>query len=189
MYRVSHDLRFAKNRTALQQAFKDLVVEKQSGKVSVKELAERAQVNRMTFYSHYDSIDDVLAEIVDGMVEEILAGQRACPRFDAAALLRDSDTVMQRDIAFFRAAAQSEGMGAFRTILRSGYRTIFKEALAKEGSLHGAERELAATTIASGVAYAFFDWLAGDLPGVSKRALEDYLVRFIGALSQAPAQR
>lgn len=187
MYRVSDDLRFVKNRAALQRAFKDLVVEKQSGRITVKELAERAHVNRMTFYSHYDAIDDVLAEIVDGMVNEILSGQRERATFDSEALLHDSDAVMQRDIAFFRSAAKDEGMGAFRTILRSGYRTIFAEGLAKRPALlGGTQLELAAATVASGVAYAFFDWLAGDLPGVSKSELETYLARYIDVLAHMP---
>ena len=82
MYRTSDDLRFVKNREALQRAYIDLVKQKGSGNVSVKELTERARVNRMTFYSHYDTVGDILSEYVDEMTTQILDARvvRAMPR-------------------------------------------------------------------------------------------------------------
>ena len=59
MYKTSKDRRFQKNKKALQQAFIELTVEKGYSALTVSAITRRADVDRMTFYSHYDTIDDI----------------------------------------------------------------------------------------------------------------------------------
>ena len=72
MYRTSDEPRFAKKKQALQRAFIDLTLTKQTTRITVKELTEHAGVNRMTFYSHYDEVSDILREFVDETVAVIM---------------------------------------------------------------------------------------------------------------------
>lgn len=64
------DLRVVKTRQAIHQTFKTMICEMDSREITVKELAERAQIHRKTFYLHYTSIeslyDDMLQEIANG---------------------------------------------------------------------------------------------------------------------------
>ena len=48
-----------------------LLEKKPLDKITVKELTEKADVNRKTFYSHYSSIEDVLNEIEDEILKKI----------------------------------------------------------------------------------------------------------------------
>ncbi len=48
-------------KDALLELKKDLPYDK----ISVKQLCEKAEISRATFYLHYDSIDDVLDEVLD----------------------------------------------------------------------------------------------------------------------------
>ena len=185
MYKSSNDLRFTKNRDALQRAYIDLVREKRSTKITVKELTQRAHVNRMTFYSHYESTNDILSEITDGMTEEILAGQAERESVDIASLLNDATAVMQREIDFFRLVAMDESMDLCREKFRAAFRRIFIEELARGGSVKEAELQLAADIIASGVSYAFFDWLSGEFEGMTLDELAGYLEHFVTSASQA----
>ena len=57
------DLRVARTKEAIRSAFKALVCELPYEKVTVKAIADRASINRNTFYLHYESTDDVLREI------------------------------------------------------------------------------------------------------------------------------
>ena len=53
MYKTSNDRRFKKNKKEIRRAFIDLVIEKGYDKLTISEITERADINRMTFYSHY----------------------------------------------------------------------------------------------------------------------------------------
>lgn len=57
------DLRIIRTKEAIQKVFKEMISERPYEKITVKEIAERAKINRNTFYLHYNSVDDVLKEI------------------------------------------------------------------------------------------------------------------------------
>ena len=57
------DRRVERTKDAIRAVSKDMVCELPYEKITVKEIAERAGINRNTFYLHYDSPDDVLHEI------------------------------------------------------------------------------------------------------------------------------
>ena len=70
MYKTSNDRRFRKNKTAIQRAYIDLVVEKGYQHVTITDIAERADINRMTFYAHYETIEDIFSEFVDDITTD-----------------------------------------------------------------------------------------------------------------------
>ena len=175
MYRTSNDLRFVKNREALQRAYIDLVKQKNTGAITVKELTERARVNRMTFYSHYDTVGDILSEYVDGLTAAILDARAGQGDASIAALFETATDLMRQEIDFFRLVARDSSFDQFRNRFRSAFRRIFEEELQQAGGLEGTRLTVAADMMASGVTYAYLDWLAGefgDLP------LEDMLAQF-----------
>ena len=63
MNEKKEDLRIARTKESIKKAFKELVCELAYEKVTVKAIADRARINRNTFYLHYNCVDDVLAEI------------------------------------------------------------------------------------------------------------------------------
>lgn len=69
------DLRVIKTRKAIKNAFKEMVMEMDASKITVKELSERAQIHRKTFYLHYTTIEalyeDVLKEVAEGYYQAI----------------------------------------------------------------------------------------------------------------------
>ncbi len=69
------DLRVKKTREAIKKTFKEMVCEMEAPKITVKELTERAQIHRKTFYLHYTSIEalfeDMLQEAANKYFAEI----------------------------------------------------------------------------------------------------------------------
>ena len=55
------DLRYLKNENLIRETFRKMICEMDYSKISIKELAQRAQINRKTFYLHYSSLDHLLA--------------------------------------------------------------------------------------------------------------------------------
>lgn len=63
------DRRQIKTRDAIHTALMALMTEKNLDEISVTELAQRANVNRKTFYNHYTSIQDVRRELDEQYID------------------------------------------------------------------------------------------------------------------------
>ena len=59
------DLRSIRTQKYLRKALFDLVTEKSVQDITVKELTERAEISRSTFYLYYDSIQNMIRSISD----------------------------------------------------------------------------------------------------------------------------
>lgn len=57
------DRRIEHTKYAIKSAFLELLQTKSFRQISVKELCEKAQINRATFYAHYASLPDLMDEI------------------------------------------------------------------------------------------------------------------------------
>lgn len=57
------NLKVRKSRTALKRALIELMKKKACSKVTIKELCEKAGLNRSTFYANYTDIQDLLLDI------------------------------------------------------------------------------------------------------------------------------
>ena len=68
----TEDLRVRKTREAIHNTFKSMICEMDYDQITIKELTERAQINRKTFYLHYNSLDDLLAELQDEIAENFI---------------------------------------------------------------------------------------------------------------------
>lgn len=68
----STDLRVQRTKKVLKDQFKEMFLKMDYEKITIKELCEKAMINRRTFYLHYNSIDDILSEILEEMAEEFL---------------------------------------------------------------------------------------------------------------------
>jgi AcrR family transcriptional regulator len=65
------DRRQKRTREAIRQAFISLATNRRYDDFSVRDLIERADIGRSTFYEHYRSKDDVLRALMDGMLIEL----------------------------------------------------------------------------------------------------------------------
>lgn len=79
------DRRVRKTKSQLRQALMQLMTEKPFKSISVRELSERADINRGTFYIHYRDASDLLQHLEDEMAERL---SELCRRHDP----RDSMT-------------------------------------------------------------------------------------------------
>ncbi len=69
----SEDRRVRRTEYAIKMAFLNLIQQKKLDKISVSELAAAADVNRKTFYNHYQDIYQVLGEIEDDFATMVIS--------------------------------------------------------------------------------------------------------------------
>ncbi|MBO6268040.1 MAG: TetR/AcrR family transcriptional regulator [Clostridium sp.] len=67
------DLRVVKTLESIRRAFRDMICEMDYEDITIKELTERAMINRKTFYLHYNSLDDLLQELQDEIVDSFIS--------------------------------------------------------------------------------------------------------------------
>lgn len=65
MYHISDDKRSHESSAMIYDALVSLMAKKDYNKIKINELCEHAKVGRVTFYRHYDTIDDVLRKKLD----------------------------------------------------------------------------------------------------------------------------
>lgn len=65
------DRRVRKTRRQLKECLTRLLKEKKIQDITVRELAEMADINRGTFYLHYKDVFDLMDQIKNDLVEEV----------------------------------------------------------------------------------------------------------------------
>lgn len=162
MYRTSKDRRFRKNKKDIQQAYLDLTIEKGYKNFSITDLAKSADINRMTFYAHYETLDDVFEEFVDDMKKEILTMANT-HEFSLSSFFKDLNKLMYRQLDFFTYAAKEGHCADFR----EAFRQAIKEVIDVNVPLADDYQIIAHDLYATCIAYAYLDYLSGDYGKIS----------------------
>lgn len=132
-------VRETRTREYLIQALVEIVGEKSVRRVQVRELCERAQVNRSTFYKHYDGMDGFLTNVLEAFHAEM--DENLCGRNVFEDLLGDgaADTYlacvrfMSDKAGFVRAMMGPNGMPEFKESVVSEWEEQFHAALRSGG--------------------------------------------------------
>ncbi|MCM1258562.1 MAG: TetR family transcriptional regulator C-terminal domain-containing protein [Roseburia sp.] len=66
------DLRYIKTENLIQDTFRSMLREMDYADITIKELTNRAMINRKTFYLHYDSLDALLGKMQEQIYQQIL---------------------------------------------------------------------------------------------------------------------
>lgn len=80
------DIRIIKTKNAIREAALTLLSEKNIEDISITELAERAKINRKTFYNYYQSIYQVIDEIENEAVEKFVSSVKESDWYDGETL-------------------------------------------------------------------------------------------------------
>ncbi|MCZ0997489.1 TetR-like C-terminal domain-containing protein [Streptomyces mirabilis] len=66
------DRRVRRTRAALQRALIDLVEERDLSQISVADVVDRAEVNRSTFYAHYEDVHELAEAACTSMIDDLI---------------------------------------------------------------------------------------------------------------------
>lgn len=80
------DRRVAKTKRAIRNAFAELLTAKDIDEITIKDIADTADINRKTFYCHYSGVHEVIAEIENELVADF---DRALSTLDLDQVLSD----------------------------------------------------------------------------------------------------
>lgn len=164
-------------RTAerMDEAFLSLLEHKDFAYITVKEICEKAGVNRSTFYLHYETVGDLLSESVEytqrrflerfSDVDNVLSHIHDSPRHELVLLTPDYLhpylSFISENRTLYRTAMQKPEIFSADETYRKMFRHVFDPILARF-SVPEAERGYRMTYYLNGIAAIIAEWLRTD---------------------------
>jgi AcrR family transcriptional regulator len=153
------DRRVLKTRAAIRSAFNDLILSRGYDAISAADVAEHADVGRSTFYEHYQSKDDVLAQSLIPVLEPLAS---TC----LAQAPDQSLTLMIQHFWDNRRLAKALMTGRPRAIMARQLAGLIERRLGDGACLESAQRTaipiaLLAIQLAHGQLALLEEWLTG----------------------------
>ena len=132
--------KYANTASLMDEALLLLLEQKEFDQITVKELCQKAGVNRTTFYLHYENMNDLLEETIDKINDRFKESLSAVPAGDPSKEVLTCEKYLKPYLGFIK-----ENMRAYRVIhakehlfesqrtFESFYETIFSPALTHFG--------------------------------------------------------
>lgn len=144
----------------IKAAFLELLEDNPDGPITVTQIAQRAHVNRVTFYRLYGTLEDVLADILDGFTEE---NNELIERIDESAdpygdEIRAVLEHYRRNMPALRTILNSSMRDVFARNVEDGARNPFEELFGKPSS---GTRSMLVSFYAAGISRVICDWIQG----------------------------
>lgn len=132
-------IRATRTEEYLVEALVELLGEKSIYKVQVRELCQRAQVNRTTFYKHYENMEIFIERIVDSFLramDENLGGENVFVGLlssSAPETYRRCVSFMTDNLSFVQAMVGPNGTPLLRERIMAHWSSMFAQAIATCG--------------------------------------------------------
>lgn len=166
------DRRVVKTRESIRKAFLHLIQIKDFQQITVTELAEAANIDRKTFYLHYNSTADVLKEFeteLEGKVSLLLHKNSS---FDIHSFFQGLNIIMMEDIGVYRRISETNSYSFLKTACKDILKATIKESFYKESGMTSEKFNVYAEYISSGIIGIYTGWLTSN-SGISLEELTD----------------
>lgn len=176
------DRRIEKTRSSIRDAFVKLITEKDISQITIKELAETADINRKTFYMHYSCVEDILDNIENDLIKRLLAIMDdydfSDSKFNIYGLFSSLNGLLNENLDLYKQLVKANSYNLLivkvKTILKKGLIEKYREKY----DMDEAVMSLYAEYIASGVMSIYIEWLKTD----SQISLEE-LAKMAGSIT------
>lgn len=158
-------------RRALREALIDLVSEKPLANISVTDICARADINRSTFYLHYQGVHELLGEIEDQIIagiEEQLANPPSLQTLDRLVNFLKHFKQSPREVKLFYALSHDQGDPHFvrrlQQLIYDAFQRGWQNRMPEASESH---KMLTFSYIVPGTISVLSAWIHGDMPDIS----------------------
>ena len=158
--------RVRKTKRAIRNAFAALLAEKDVNQITVKDIADRADINRKTFYNYYSGIHQVMDEIENSIVDDFdLMLREASGSIDLrnpAMIYEKLTQLLQKDIDFYGNLLCMNGNNSLRDKLFSRLKAHALVSMQSRLPIAQQELELGIHFTFSGLMSVYQHWFQSD---------------------------
>lgn len=187
------DRRIQKTRDSIRQAYFELLKETGKTKLSVAEIARRANIDRKTFYLHYQTPDDIMKDFENEKIQELLSLLRKDGffehPFDIDRLFHTLKILAEEDMDLYRYAASHESWNFFweeieDMIVKTLYDVYFDAVHITKDKF-----TVYAEYVSSGIVAVFKSWLKEEITmGMDEFAKTAADIAYYGVQKIVPVQ-
>ena len=160
------DRRIVKTRKAIRNALAELLTRKEIGSVTVKDIAELADINRKTFYNYYNGVDQVVDEIeneVASSFDKALAGVDRSIFLEEPKVIYDRlNDIINGDIEFYGQLLKMNGNVSLATKIAELLKEKVKSTLSEQFELEYPALDIALDYSISGMVRVYQNWVNSD---------------------------
>ncbi|MDD2971050.1 MAG: TetR/AcrR family transcriptional regulator [Lachnospiraceae bacterium] len=180
-----------RSKKLLKEAVQTLMVSKNASDIKVTEITALAEVNRGTFYAHYNTVYDVIGEIEDDLIDDFLG-----PLEGTLSNVEDYFFYVKKTLAtFYERSTNHLVSETFKQNLSPRGITKLKERICKIIETHlpveytpekQLEYRIRVSFLLSGYMGLLEDWSNGSLGDISSDTMYDYIHEFALKIVHSP---
>ncbi len=166
-YKDGLDRRQIKTKKAIIRAFFDLTKEKDMSKITITELARKADIDRKTFYLHFNSIADIYNELgrkVVDILKESIRNSGVSDNQDAIyELFRTINEILTGKLDVLKDIARKNEFTEFVFYVKDAFCDELIKASGLQNTPDAEKFRLTAEFIASGTVAMYLSWLKDEV--------------------------
>lgn len=145
------DRRIQKTKDAIHNAFIQLIQTKEYHSITITEIASIANIDRKTFYLHYNSIDDVLREFALEAAEAVRIILQENQSFEITLFFQGLTKIMEDNIRFYRYISATTSYSFFLNQCKNILKSSLKDSFFAKSDLAENVFDVYSEYIASGI--------------------------------------
>ncbi|MEG1877285.1 MAG: TetR/AcrR family transcriptional regulator [Lachnospiraceae bacterium] len=174
-----------RSKNAIKQTVKELLLHKDSTDIKIIEITEAANINRGTFYAHYNNIFDVISEIEDDILNDFFQ-----PLEENVNTYEEVVPILQELLHFIyhnkHQYQQSSTRNLYPMLTQKCkarvYRLVVNKMVTRSTPALETSYRIKISYFISGYLGLMDDWLNNQFPGVTPDALQPLILDFLEAL-------
>ncbi len=156
------DRRVVKTRKAIRNALAYLVTQKDITNITVKDIAQEADINRKTFYNHYAGVYQVIEQVEDEIISSF---KKTLHEISFTQMMKNPKKLFEKlteaieeDISFYGNIVQASSRPRLYTKLIDQLQADYRDSMTSQGLINGFEADLVVNYVVSGVIGVFQHW-------------------------------
>ena len=165
---IKVDPRVRRTRRMLRDALVSLILEKDYASISIKEITDRAEVAYITFFRHFESIDQLLMEVLDDGLAELMGHiETLAKQSETSALEMEGRLIFEyigQKADLFRILFKSQSVTRVRQKMVRNIAAIFQKSCAPLARIgNQATTHIASNHIATSLLSLIEWWLENNM--------------------------
>lgn len=160
----NYDRRQIKTKKAIIAAFITLLQQKNISKITITELSKLADIDRKTFYLHYNSIEELyndLGTMLVSLIKEVIY-EYSKDQKTPYQLFASINDIISEKLDLFKSIARNNDFSDFMLNIKDILSNELIKLYGKENTSASERFKLTAEFVASGTVAMYLRWLRGD---------------------------
>lgn len=159
-----NDRRVVRTKQNIYEAFISLLMEKDISMITVKELSERADINRKTFYTYYSNIDDLFQQLLNHFANKFLNAldhfDITSPTLNALELFTNLNKVIHADFPLYQRLHELNSLTPFINHIKAAILAKYQACYQEDFNISKAEYNLYLEYFLSGILAMYMKWFS-----------------------------